>query len=141
MTENSKSFIDSNIWIYALLESQDKQKASLSKELLNDIKPWICLSTQVINEVCAILRKKAGIDELTTRQLIVRFYFDYEIVDIDQAIIVKGSEIREKYPFSFWDGIIAASALAANAGILYSEDMQDGFILDKRLKIVNPFNK
>jgi predicted nucleic acid-binding protein len=37
------------------------------------------------------------------------------------------------------DAMIAASALHADCDTLWSEDMQDGIVLDDRLRIVNPF--
>ncbi len=40
---------------------------------------------------------------------------------------------------SFWDSLIVASALAAGANVLYSEDIQDGLIVLKQLNIINPF--
>jgi predicted nucleic acid-binding protein len=44
-----------------------------------------------------------------------------------------------KYDFQIFDGIIVAAALEANCDILYSEDMQNGQIIENSLKIVNPF--
>jgi predicted nucleic acid-binding protein len=44
-----------------------------------------------------------------------------------------------KYSLSFWDSLIVASALAANAEILYSEDMQNGLLIENKLRIINPF--
>jgi predicted nucleic acid-binding protein len=35
--------------------------------------------------------------------------------------------------------MIAASALEADCDTLWSEDMQDGVVLDDRLRIANPF--
>jgi predicted nucleic acid-binding protein len=35
--------------------------------------------------------------------------------------------------------LIVASAFSAGAGMLYSEDMQDGLVVEQRLMIVNPF--
>jgi predicted nucleic acid-binding protein len=35
--------------------------------------------------------------------------------------------------------MIAASALRSDCDILWSEDMQNGRVLDSRLRIVNPF--
>ena len=34
---------------------------------------------------------------------------------------------------SFWDSLIVASALYADANILYSEDMQHGLIVSEKL--------
>ncbi len=51
--------------------------------------------------------------------------------------LIRASEIREYHNFSFWDSLVLASALYAGAEILYSEDMQDGFVIEKT-RIVNP---
>lgn len=52
---------------------------------------------------------------------------------------MNSSNVRSRYNFSFWDSLIVACALAAGASILYSEDMQDGLVVDSQLQIVNPF--
>jgi predicted nucleic acid-binding protein len=38
-----------------------------------------------------------------------------------------------------FDALILASALQAGSNTLWSEDMQDGAIIDGRLRIANPF--
>jgi predicted nucleic acid-binding protein len=40
------------------------------------------------------------------------------------------SQLREDLSFSFWDSQIIACALTSGCGILVSEDMQDGQIID-----------
>jgi predicted nucleic acid-binding protein len=52
---------------------------------------------------------------------------------------MKAFRISKRYQFSFWDRIIVASALAAKCSILYTEDLQDGQIIDGILRISNPF--
>ncbi len=39
----------------------------------------------------------------------------------------------------FYDSLIVATALESECTILYSEDMQDGLLIENQLKIVNPF--
>jgi predicted nucleic acid-binding protein len=50
-----------------------------------------------------------------------------------------GLQLSERYQLSTYDAMIAASALAAGCTRLLSEDMQDGQILESRLRIENPF--
>ena len=47
--------------------------------------------------------------------------------------------IRQKYGFEIYDALVAASALEADCATLYSEDLQDGQIIDHQLTIRNPF--
>lgn len=139
MTENYKSFVDLNIWLYDFIAEQDAQKSAKARELTQKHKDNICLSTQFINEVCINLSKKAEFKEDQIKQLIARFYFDYEVIELNQKILLTASDLRRRYPLSFWDGLIVASALFADAEILYSEDMQNGLVIEKKLRIINPF--
>jgi predicted nucleic acid-binding protein len=47
-----------------------------------------------------------------------------------------GLALAECYRLSIYDAMIAASVLHET---LWSEDLQDGLVLDGRLRIVNPF--
>ena len=51
-----------------------------------------------------------------------------------------GLALTERYGLSTYDAMIAASALHADCDTLWSEDMQDGILLDDRLRIVNPLS-
>ena len=50
-----------------------------------------------------------------------------------------GLALAERYGLSIYDSMIAASALEAGCDTLWSEDMQDGMVLDGQVRIVNPF--
>jgi len=135
--DHGRCFIDTNIWLYALIEGQNPQKNGKAKILIAET-PEIVLSTQVINEICVNLIRKAEFAELEIRMLIADFHETHLVVEIDRMVQTKASEIRDKHRFSFWDSFVAASALLSGAQVLYSEDMQDGFVLDGKLSIVNP---
>jgi predicted nucleic acid-binding protein len=47
--------------------------------------------------------------------------------------------IAERYGLSIYDALIVSAALLAGCTMLYSEDMQDGQIIDRQLTIRNPF--
>ena len=138
MTENFRCFLDSNIWLYALSD-QDEERKEKAENLIEKNKKQICLSTQVINEVCLNLKRKSAFDEAEISRLIFSFYLNYEIVEPKLETLLEASELRTKYSLSFWDSIIVASALSVSAEILYSEDMQNNLQVENKLKIVNPF--
>ena len=50
-----------------------------------------------------------------------------------------GVGLAEHCGLSIYDAMIAASAVHADCDTLWSEDMQDGIVLDDRLRIVNLF--
>ena len=140
---NSLYVCDSNIWLYRLLidpecnDAEEMGKHNLATALTS--RENILISTQIINEVCAVLSKKAKISEVQIRQIIQEFYDGCLVIQLDRNIILRASELRTQYSFSFWDSLIVASALAADASILYSEDMQDGLIISNQLTLINPF--
>lgn len=47
--------------------------------------------------------------------------------------------IAERYKYSIYDGLILASALETGCNIFYSEDLQDGQVIERSLTIRNPF--
>ena len=140
MTEVSRYFLDSNVWIYALSDD-DSEKAGVAQELARKLKGQIFFSSQVANETCLNLKKKSLMTEVEIRRLLTSFFLNHNYVEMSEQALVGASEIRERHSFSYWDSLIVMAASSANADILYSEDMQDGFVLDNKLKIVNPFNK
>ena len=130
-------FIDTNIWLYSFIETQDREKTSVAKSIVKQ--KLITVSTQIINEVCVNLIKKTQFPEQDIEKLIESFYETYSIIEIDKQILLKASQLRINHTFSFWDSLVVASALYSSTDILYSEDMQHGFIIENGLKIVNPF--
>jgi hypothetical protein len=69
-------FVDTNIWLYAFIEGEERQKTARAKELL-EASRTIIVSTQVINEVCVNLLKKAQFVEQQIQRLIESFYAKY----------------------------------------------------------------
>ena len=137
MSANQRSFIDSNIWLYAFVEADNAAKTKQAQNLIRSVEPII--STQVINEVCVNLIRKAGFTEEQIHLLVISFFAKYTIIQLDRAILLHASQLRSRYSLSFWDSIIVASAINASATYLYSEDMQDGLLVAQQLRIINPF--
>jgi len=131
-------FIDTNILVYSLLEN-DSQKHNQTVNLMEILKGnFIFLSTQVLNELYVSLQKH-DIDESEMENKIKKIMNIYNISVINITTIKLCWKIKKKYAYSYWDSLIIASALESNCSIIYTEDMQDGQILENRLKITNPF--
>ena len=133
-----KIFVDTNIWLYAFME-QDSQKSLMARKIINENTEKICLSTQVLNEICINLLKKANYSEEEIRSLIKSIDNVFEIYPVKVEDCIKASEIRDKFNVSYWDSLIIASALNNECNILYSEDMQNNLFIENKLKIINPF--
>ncbi|MDO8446699.1 MAG: PIN domain-containing protein [Deltaproteobacteria bacterium] len=130
-------FVDTNIWLYAFINSVDNDKTVIAEQLIKSHK--VVVSSQVVNELCVNLIKKAKLSEPEIKELISSFYKKYSVVDVSKEIMIKASTLREEYKFSFWDSIVVSAALFSDAGTLYTEDMHDGLIVEGHLRIVNPF--
>jgi len=137
-----KIFIDTNIFVYAFIEPEDetdKRKHFQAIKLLNSIQELnIFISVQVLNEFYNSLLKYRISDKKIQEKLqqIIDVVF---VTPLALETIKRCWEIKIKYRFSYYDSLIIASALENNCSILYTEDMQDGQIIENRLKIVNPF--
>lgn len=137
--EKINCFIDSNIWLYAFMQQSDAQKMIKAKNLLINHNVNITISSQVINEVCFNLRKKAKFSETKLKTLVQSFYDNYNVVNIDEQTMTLASDIRLSYNISFWDSLVISSALESKSQIIYTEDMQHNLIINNVLQIINPF--
>lgn len=134
---NTRWFVDTNVWLYAFIESDDPAKSAAGRQLLQMSRPVV--STQVINEVCVNLLRRAIFAEEQIRGLIKSFYDKYEVVELTQEALLRAVNLREHYSVSFWDSLIVATALESGVEVLHSEDMQHGLVIDGKLRIHNPF--
>ncbi len=133
----SACFIDTNIWLYAFIEGDDPAKSATARRLIHEVDPIV--STQVINEVCVNLLRRANFTEEQIGPLIESYYEKYQVIESSKAVLITASQLRQQHSFSFWDSIILASALGAGTSILYSEDMQHGLSIEGKLQVLNPF--
>jgi predicted nucleic acid-binding protein len=141
MTEDDSAdrvFIDTNIWIYAFSDAQDKVKTQQARALIRRERN-ITLNIQVLNETTKNLLQKFGATEDIVQKLIRSIYRKYTVVDFSQQILLQASRLRSTYHFSFWDSTIVASTLDVQAKTLYSEDFHDGLVVEGRVTIINPF--
>ena len=135
---SDKVFIDSNIWLYALIQSKSDLEKSLKAKVCIDTADSIVISTQVVNEVCVNLMRKGNKDTAFINQFIHDFVSTYNVMNQTKDDLLSAVSIRYDYHFSYWDSLIIASALQSKCEILYSEDMQHGLNIYNQLSICNP---
>ena len=128
--------IDSNIWIYALAEDDDK-RSGIAKKLVKS-HDKIITSTQIVNEVCHVMLRKGSISFSDVIGYIDYLYAKTNVVLVIEDSIRLAAQLRADKSISFWDSLIVAIALENDCDTLYSEDMQHGLEI-KQLRIVNPF--
>jgi predicted nucleic acid-binding protein len=128
------SFFDSNVILY--LVSSDSVKVSRVEQLLAERGS---ISVQVLNESANVLRRKRDIAWPNLRAFLLELRKGLDVLPVTIDIHEAGLRLAERYGFATYDAMIVAAALAADCDTLWSEDMQDGLLVDQRLRIVNPF--
>ena len=131
-------FVDTNIWLYAFIVGQDAAKSAKAQVALHLHTDNIIISTQVVNEVCLNLLKKAHLPETNIKPIIESFFQRYRVAEITKDVLWKASDVRAQHKFSYWDSILVATALLSGASILLSEDMDTSLTIEQKLTISNP---
>ncbi|MEK6645249.1 MAG: PIN domain-containing protein [Candidatus Firestonebacteria bacterium] len=129
-------FIDTNILIYFV--SNDVKKKSISKDILIT-NEGVMVNSQVISEFVTVAIKKQILSIADAFKYAGEFMDIFEFSIIRRETIKLSFELMTKHKYSYWDSLILASALENNCAILYTEDMQDGQVIENKLKIINPF--
>lgn len=134
------AFVDTNILLYAHDRAAGEKRArsaALLEGLWNERNG--ILSPQVLQEFLVnAVRKLQTPLALAQARDIVRAYAPWVTRDSKVDDILRATELMEVTKYSFWDCLILASAEAAGAEVLYSEDMQHGRQI-AGLRVVNPF--
>lgn len=128
------SFFDTNILVY--LASGEAAKADRAEAT---VAAGGAISVQVLNELTNIARRNMQMSWAETRSLLTMLRALLTVHPLTLETYETGVALAERYGFSTYDAMIAASALHAGCDILWSEDMQHGMALDEGLRIVNPF--
>jgi predicted nucleic acid-binding protein len=136
---SDRYFVDTNILMYAH-DTASGAKHDRAKALVERL--WRdrsgVVSTQVLQELCVNLRRKAGRPvNLETARNIVADYLAWDVVTNTGESILQALEIEKQYRISFWDALLIQAAEASGATVLYSEDLSDGQTYCG-VRVVNP---
>ena len=133
---SASAFFDTNVLVYAVVV-QDDSRSQQAEDLIAE---GGTVSVQVLNELAAVARRKAKMPWEEVRFAIE----NVKVLCPDPLPITLDTHrealaIAERYGYKIYDALMVASALEARCAILYSEDMQNGQVIDQRLTIRNPF--
>ena len=135
---SDKYFIDTNVLAY-MVDTRDSEKQKISKMLVTKlaIQGNCCISTQVLNEFFNVATKKLKYTKEEAKNLILNL-MHFEVYRVEISDIPKAIDISIKTQFSYWDSLMILCAKNSKCTIFYSEDLNDGEIVEG-VKIVNPF--
>lgn len=100
----------------------------------------LALSMQVLQEFYwqATKPHRSWAVSFETAQDLIDSWRRFPIQETTLALLNLGFAIQARHRFSFWDSMIVAAARAQGCDVLWSEDMDDGRIVDG-MRIANPF--
>jgi predicted nucleic acid-binding protein len=130
----AEAFIDTSVLLYLL--SAEVAKAERAEELLV---AGGTISVQVLNEFAAVATRKLRMSIVDVREILGTVRAVCEVHPVAAATHDRALDLAERYGFSFYDAVLVAAALLAGCTRLYAEDLQHGQLIDRRLRIVNPF--
>ena len=127
-------FLDSNVLVYAFT---DDPRTATARALLAR---GCTISVQGLNEFVNVARRKLGRswDEVRAALAVIRDLCPI-ILPIDVDTHEAALRLAERHGFAMFDALMVAAALQSGSTTLWSEDMQDGMLIDDKLRIANPF--
>ena len=139
---NDRTFLDTNIFIYAIdTSAKKKRKRERARDLIKHhiINESGVISIQVLQEFFQVsthkIKKPLSIKEALE---FLQYISILRTVRPDYNMVTAAIHLHKNNSVSFWDAMILQSARASCCKFVMSEDLQDGFRIDEML-IKNPF--
>ena len=131
----AEAFVDTNVLVYVLGEHD--RRTARAEALLAE---GAVVSIQVLNELASVARKKLKMTWPQTVEALASIRaLCPDPVPLTFETHEAGLRLAARYQVPIYDALIAAAALQAGCSILYSEDFQHGQLIDRRLRVQNPF--
>ena len=132
---SDRAFLDTNILVYALGREDDRTPTADALLAAGGV-----VSVQVLNELASVARRKLHMPwpDVIAALADIRILCPDPVpttVAIHESALTLAARLR----YNFYDALVVAAALDAKCNILYSEDLQHGQMIEKRLTIRNPF--
>jgi len=133
---NARVFFDTNVLIYGMGTKDPRTRRA--EQLLSG---GGLISAQVLNEFTDVACRKVRMswDDVKQALRVIQLFCPDPVpitVDTHEHALI----IAERHDIRIYDALILASALATNCTTLYTEDLQDGQVIEGRLTIRNPFH-
>jgi len=132
-------FLDTNILVY-LFDSDAPEKQARAREILREERDRLVVSVQVLGEFYVTVTRKLAVPltvEAAARA--VDALCELKVQALHPDLVRSAVRRSRSSRLSYWDALIVETALDAGARVLFTEDLQDGQVIDS-LRIVNPFH-
>ncbi|MCI0555536.1 MAG: PIN domain-containing protein [Anaerolineae bacterium] len=135
--------LDTNILVYAFDRTEPEKRVQAMKIVLDlQVNPVGCLSIQCLSEFFNAVTRGAApklpIEEAV--QYVQDYLLAFPTFPLTQSIVLEAARGVRDHSLSFYDAQIWASALINDIPFVFSEDFQDGRVLEG-VRFVNPFTE
>ena len=133
------AFLDTNVLLYAISDvAAEASKRERARELID--RGDVALSMQVLQEFYwqATKPNRSWALAPEAAQHMIRTWRRFPVQETTVALLDAGFEIQRRHRFSFWDSMIVAAARAQGCDTLWTEDLDDGRIVEG-MRIADPF--
>ncbi len=138
--EETASFVDTNVLVYAF-DRRSSPKKRVVQQLVDRLMETdqLRLSTQVMQELFVALTRKVAQPCSSDEALsVLDDLAAWPVTVVDYAAIQAAVGLADQAKLSFWDALVVVAAARAGAGVLYTEDLNDGQTI-LGVRISNPF--
>lgn len=139
MPSDSTVFVDTNVLLYAL-DPRDAGKQAAAQAWLR--RCWTQdrgrVSTQVLNELYANLRRVAPSTPAEEARRIVREYRAWTPWIVDDETVDRAWDLQDRFSLAYWDALMVAAARQQGCRWLLTEDLQHDQRIEE-LRVLNPF--
>lgn len=136
---NGRTFIDTNVWVYAV-DTADPAKRARALEILaaSPEKDYV-ISAQVLGEFYATVTGKLrdAVSGPDGRAMVERMK-QLPVVPIDTQLVGDAIDRTQQWQVSYWDALILAAAVSAGCRSMLSEDLAHGATYGS-VRVENPF--
>jgi len=129
-------FLDTNIMVYAHTDV-DVTKQFVAQKLIADNTSFI--SNQVLQELANTLNRKFKHTWNDVAKVLREAIGNNNVHNNTENTTLQACQIADRYGFSFYDSLIISAAIDCNCTILFSEDLHDSQVIDKKITVKNPF--
>jgi predicted nucleic acid-binding protein len=137
MTE--RSFVDTNIWVYAVDADESVKQATARRLLDPSTSDGLVTSSQVLGEFYVTVTRKLArpVPEDIAQRMVERMR-QLPVVSIDAELVGAAISASRTWQLSYWDALIVVAAHSAGCTRLLTEHLADG-VTYGGLEVQNPF--
>lgn len=131
-----KQFFDTNVLIYAVARNDPRDPRAEALLASGGV-----VSVQVLNEFVSVARRKLRMPWKDVNEALDAILtLCPSPVPVTISMHESALKIAEGHGYEIYDALVIAAALEAGCVTLYSEDLQDGQVIEHKLTIRNPFS-